>query len=144
MDKERIIARAGELIAQRAAGGGNYAYAALVLVDLDGSPTASTFSISKAEGIRWVTFCTGAGANAPQRIARCSKASVLLQSPEYHIALTGTAEVSTDLALKREMWYQGLADHFSGPEDPNLCVIKFTTQRYNLFVDWDQARGQLD
>lgn len=143
MDHEKIIARTGELIAQRAqSGSGNYA--ALVLIDLDGSPTASTFSISKADGIRWLTFCTGRGANAPQRIARCNKASVLLNSPEYHIALTGTAEVSTDPALKKEMWYEGLANHFSGPEDSNLCVIKFTTQRYNLFVDWNEAIGQLN
>lgn len=142
MDNETIIARAGELIAQRAAAGdGNYA--ALILEDLDGFPTASTFSIAKAEGIRWAAFCTGAGSHAAQCIARCRKASVLLNSPEYHMALTGTAEVCTDLALKQEMWYEGLARHFSGPEDPNLCVIRFTTQRFNLFVDWNEARGEI-
>lgn len=142
MNQETIIARAAEIIAQRtAAGNGNYA--ALVLQDLDGAPTASTFSIAKAQGIQWAAFCTGLGSNACQRIARCNQASLLLNSPEYHIVLTGQAEVLTDAETKRDMWYEGLAQHFSGPEDPGLCVIRFNTQRYNLFVDWNQARGRL-
>ena len=41
------------------------------------------------------------------------------------------------------MWYQSLANHFSGPEDPNLCVNRVATHRYILFVDWAVARGEL-
>lgn len=66
-----------------------------------------------------------------------------INSPEYHISLTGTIEQITDLDVKREMWYNGLKNHFSGWDDPNYCVLKFTTERYSLLVDWQEARGNL-
>jgi hypothetical protein len=31
----------------------------------------------------------------------------------------------------------------SGPDDPNFCVLRFRTERYNLLVDWQQAQGTL-
>ena len=31
----------------------------------------------------------------------------------------------------------------TGPEDPNYCVLGFKTERYNLLVDWKEARGIL-
>ena len=45
--------------------------------------------------------------------------------------------------IKKEMWYDGLKNHFSGWEDPNYCVLKFTTERYNLLVDWENAKGNI-
>ncbi|GHU96474.1 hypothetical protein FACS1894208_11130 [Clostridia bacterium] len=47
----------------------------------------------------------------------------------------------TDLAVKQEMWYDGLEEHFSGADDPNFCVLRFVTNRYNLLVDWKSAVG---
>jgi general stress protein 26 len=38
--------------------------------------------------------------------------------------------------MKKETWYEGLEEHFpNGVADPNFCVLKFTTKRYNLWVD---------
>lgn len=50
----------------------------------------------------------------------------------------------TDPEICREMWYDGLANHFFGPDDPNFCVIRFTTQRYSLFIDWEVVKGEID
>ena len=41
------------------------------------------------------------------------------------------------------MWYKGLEENFDGPEDPNYCVLLFKTERYNLFVDWKEAKGKV-
>lgn len=41
------------------------------------------------------------------------------------------------------MWYEGLANHFSGPEDPGYVVLKFTADSYTLFIDWNTVRGTL-
>lgn len=142
MKQDHTLARAAEIIAQ-VANAGPANYCGLALTGPDGYPAVSTFSIAKAEGLKRLFFCTGLGAHAPQRIAHSEKACVCLHSPEYHIALTGTAQVLTGLETKRAMWYPGLADHFSGPEDEGLCVIQFTTQRYNLLVDWNAATGEL-
>lgn len=115
-----------------------------ITIDPDGSPVPTTISPSRSEGIRWITFCTGLGAPSPVRLGQNKKAAVCLNSPTYHISLTGTAEVCTDPEICREMWYDGLANHFSGPDDPDFCVIRFTTRRYSLFIDWEVLKGELD
>ena len=137
---EEIIEKAGRIISERAGGSDNYC--ALIFVDQNGYPHASTFSISKSEGIKWLTFCTGTGAKA-DIINNCSKAGVCINSSNYHIGLKGTVQQITDPEVKKEMWYDWLKNHFSGWEDSNYCVLKFTTESYSLFVDWQDVKGDL-
>ena len=139
---EEIIARAGEIIAKKT-GGGNEGYCVLALIDKDCYPTASTISASKAEGINRITFCTGLGSNKADRIKQCSHASVCFNAIDHNITLVGTIEILTDPDIKKEMWYKGLEENFDGPEDPNYCVLLFKTERYNLFVDWKEAKGKV-
>ncbi|MBE5800557.1 MAG: general stress protein [Clostridiales bacterium] len=138
--RDRIIARAGEIVSQRM-GAGNGGFCTLALVDENGYPAMTTISISKADGIKWITFCTSLRANSVLRARRSCKAGVCVNSEGYHIALTGTIEVITDEQVKQEMWYQGLEHNFSGPHDPDYCVLKFETERYNLLIDWKPVRG---
>lgn len=137
---EKIIQRAEEIIAERIAGQQNFC--ALTFVEADGYPHTTTISVSKAYGIRWLTFCTGTGAKSAI-IDNCNKASVCFNSSEYHIGLVGTVEQLTDPEVKKEMWYDGLKNHFSGWDDPNYCVLKFITERYSLFVDWQDVKGNI-
>lgn len=139
---EEIISRAGEIVASKT-GGGNEGYCVLALIDKEGYPTISTISASKAEGINWITFCTGLGSNKTKRIEKCNRASVCFDSLDHNITLVGTIEILTDPEIKKEMWYEGLVNHFNGPEDPNYCVLRFRTERYNLLVDWKEASGNL-
>lgn len=134
-----IIARAGEIVGKNTGMG---THCVLAQLDLDGYPTASTITASKAGGIEWVAFCTGLGGTRTNRIERCSRASVCFNAEDYNITLVGTLEIVTDPQTKREMWYEGLANHFKGPDDPDYCVLRFKTERYNLLVDWREARGQ--
>ena len=62
---------------------------------------------------------------------------------EYNIPLAGTMEILTDAAAKQENWYKELEQHFSGPDGPDFCVLRFKTELYNLLVDWQEARGAL-
>lgn len=137
---QEVITRAIEIIQKNT---GEDSYCVLALHDLDGYPTASTITASKAEGLEWITFCTGLGGTKSNRINRCNQASVCFNSDDYNITLVGTIEIETDLDVKKEMWYEGLKNHFNGPEDPNYCVLRFRTKRYNLFVDWKTAQGSL-
>lgn len=139
---QEIIARAGEIIAKKN-GGGNAGYCTLALIDMDGYPTASTISVSKSDGINRITFCTGFGGSKTNRINKCNHASVCFNSTDYNITLVGTIEILNDPDIKKEMWYEGLANHFNGAEDPNYCVLRFKTKRYNLLVDWQEACGTL-
>jgi general stress protein 26 len=137
---QEIIKRAGEIVMQNT---GETSRCVLALIDLEGSPTASTITASKAEGISWLTFCTGLGSPKTNRIDKNGLASVCFSADDYNITLVGTIEVLTDHDTKKEMWYGGLANHFSGPEDPNYCVLHFKTLRYNLLVDWKEVAGIL-
>ena len=136
-----IIKKAGDIILQNS---GEESYCSLALIDEDGYPTASTVSVSKSEGIEWLTFCTGLESNKAKRIAKCNRACVCFNKDgAYNITLVGTIEIITDPAIKKEMWYDGMGQHFSGYDDPGYCVLRFMTKRYNLFVDWQEAVGTL-
>jgi len=142
-----LIARASEVIATRMwKGAEDYAqfYSTLALIDLDGYPATTTMSISKQDGIQHLYFTTSLDSNVVKRIQQCNRASVCVNSAEYHISLVGTIEILTNLKIKQELWYEGISGYFSGPEDPNYCVLRFTTERYNLFIDDKVAIGKPD
>ena len=138
---EKVIKRAGEVIAAKTAE--TDGYATLALIDENGYPTASTVSTVKADGINWLAFCASLDDNKANRIRKCNRASVCINSNEYNITLVGTMEILTDSEIKKEMWREGFENHWSGSDDPNYCVLRFSTERYNLFVGWESATGTL-
>ncbi len=135
-----IIRKAGEIVEKNTGMG---TYCVLAQIDMDDYPTVSTITASKADGINWITFCTGLGSTKTNRINKCNRASVCFNADDYNITLVGEIEVITDPEVKREMWYDGLVNHFNGPDDPGYCVLHFRTKRYNLLVDWKEIRGEL-
>ncbi len=99
---------------------------------------------ARSDGIKWVTFSTGLSSNKVKRLKAGNKAaSVCFLSESYNVSLMGTLEVSTDPAVKKENWYDALSHHFSGPDDPEYCVLIFTTKRYNLLLDFQEVRGEI-
>ena len=115
----------------------------LALIDKDGFPTASTLSLAKADGIKWLSFVTGLNSNKVWRIHKCNKASVCFNSTDYNITLVGTIEILTDPQIKKDAWYEGCEHHFSGADDPNYCVLKFVPHRYCLFIGDSEVEGTL-
>lgn len=139
---EKTISRAAEIIkANTAHGTGQPTACVLCQIDMDGAPTAATITPSKSEGIAWITFDSGLESNWAKRARRDNRACVCFSTTEYNISLVGTLEIVTDPQVKQEMWYEGMGNHFTGPDDANYCVLRFVTQRYNLLVDWQEARG---
>ena len=145
--KQEIITKAEEIIKAKTGyvGDGMEGYAALSLIDEKGYPTTSTLTIAKADGIKWLTFCTSLGRDSAKRSKNCNRASVCINSSKYNITLVGTIEVLTDLETKKDNWFPIMDDgaHWSGPDDPELCVLRFTTERYSLFVDYEELKGTL-
>jgi len=142
---QEIIAKAGEIISVKTGyiGNGMGGYAALALMDENGYPTASTLTIAKADGIKWLTFNTSLGRDSVKRINKCNRASVCVNSSEYNITLVGTVEILTDPDTKKDMWFPVMEGQWSGPDDPEFCVLRFTTERYSLFVGYEEAKGTL-
>jgi len=142
---EKAIAKAGEIIKSKTAEVTMGVGVTLSLLDHEGYPTTSAITIAKADGIRQITFGGSLDSNKAKRAKENSRASVCVFDDDYeggayyNITLVGDIEVVTDVETKKETWYQGLEAHFeNGVDDPNYCVLKFTTKRYNLWVDMEE------
>ena len=134
---EAIIARAAEIMASTRD-------CVLALIDADGYPTAATITPSRTEGIKRIYIGNNIVSNWTKRAGNCNRASVCYTSsrPECNITLVGAIDVlTTDLALKKEMWSPWMDMYYSGPDDPKFCVLRFNTKRYSLYVDGQQIRG---
>ena len=137
---QEIIQRASERINSMTEYklGGMEGYAALSLIDDNGYPSATTFCITRADGINWLTFNTATDRGYAERISKNNKACVCINSSGYTINLVGTAEALTDMETKKENWLPMFEDgvHWSGVDDPTLLIIRFTTERYTItFAD---------
>jgi len=145
---EKTIALMTEITRKNSVGGGEFRgqICTLTLIDEDGFPTASVMTPSKADGINWLTFGTLLDENRAKRGAACNRASVCFGSTAYCLNLVGEVEVITSADVKQEMWYDALSVFFTGPDDPNYCVLKFTTKRYKFFRTSDglEVGGHLD
>jgi len=140
-----IIAKAAKIVEENAVQGGEFQgqICVISLIDAEGFPTASVVTPARAEGISWLTICGNLDDNKAKRIANCKRASICFGTTEYSINLVGEIEILTSPEAKRDMWYDGLSYHFTGPEDPNYCVLRFTTKRYKFFLDGEDVAGTL-
>lgn len=143
---KKSIERAEEIIKNKTAAINMGAGVTLSLLDHEGYPTTSTVSISKADGIRQITFGVALDSNKAVRVKENGRACVCIADDDfeggayYNITLVGDIEIITDAKIKKDMWYQGLEEHFdNGVDDVNYCVLKFTTKRYNLWVDLEEG-----
>jgi len=137
---QNTINRASELINSMAEYklGGMEGYAALSLIDDKGYPSATTFCITRADGINWLTFNTATDRPYAERISKNNKACVCINSSAYTINLVGTVEALTDMESKKENWLHFFNDgvHWTGVDDPTLLILRFTTERYTItFAD---------
>jgi len=125
--KHELIEKAAAIIMEKA-GRKVDEHCAVTTIDENGYPVSSTMSISKADGVRWLTFASCLDSDRVRRIKKCNRACICLNSAGYHISLVGTIEILTDPQAKRDAWHDE-----SGSDDPKFCALRFTTERYNLY-----------
>jgi len=141
--ENEIIGKAEEIINDEIK---RIGFCSLGLIDSENYPTVSAITPAKADGIKWIIFVVNANHNKPKRINLCDKASVCFcsdQSILYNITLVGNIEIVTDNKIKEEVWYKECGDHFSGHDDPQYCVLKFTTKKYNILIEDKYINGIL-
>ena len=149
-----VIAKASEIIKNKSTEGEKIgAGIALTLIDNDGYPTTSCVSISKANGIRELLFGIGLSSKRANRAKQCTRAAICIFDDDYegnsyyNITLVGDVEVVTDQSIKEKAWHDGMyKEHFEqGVSDPDFAVLRFTTKRYNLWVDMgEEVTGSFD
>lgn len=135
----KLIKKANDIVMKQSGLG---SHCVISLLDHEGYPTTSTITASKADGITDIYFCTGIESNKALRLKNNNQASVCFSSEDYNITLVGNVNILMDEGVKKEMWYGGLENHFSGPEDLQYCVLHFKTKRYNILIDWQELQGE--
>ena len=110
-------------------------------------PTLSVLSTITEQGKPWGRYVTPfADDNLTlwmATFAQSRKVGQIKKNPEVHITtgvteiegaesymqIQGRAEILTDDETKKSVWFDHLANIFSGPDDPNYCVCKITPYR---------------
>jgi len=143
---EKVIARAIEVInAKKDYVSGGSDFVVLSLIDDAGYPTSAPITLSKADGIKWLSFLAGSDSNKAKRIKNCNKACVNIATSDYNITLVGTIEVVTDLETKKLHWQDVFTENHGAVDCPDHCALIFTTERYSIFFmdDFAEAIGTL-
>jgi general stress protein 26 len=55
-----------------------------------------------------------------------------LESTENYLQIAGKAEITTDEQERQRLWNDNLKAYFSGPDDPNYCVVIVKPYRIEL------------
>lgn len=125
----QLIVRAEEIIKASAT-------ATIALVDDRGYPRASSISSIKTDGMKTAYFSTGLQSGKVRCLQNSNKASLCYRDGSNNVTLIGSIEVLTDEFSKREMWLDWFINHFpGGVDDPNYCILRFTTERAVFWVD---------
>lgn len=110
--------------------------AVIALIDEDGFPRASTISCLKTEGISHAWFSTGLSSGKARCLAGNKKASLCFCDGSNNVTLMGTVEILTEPEIKKELWLDWFIDHFpGGVDDPNYCILKFSTEKMVFWID---------
>lgn len=110
--------------------------AIIALVDEDGFPRASAISNLKTEGTRYAWFVTGLSTGKARCIRKNNRAGLCYCDGSNNVTLMGTVEILTEPEIKKEMWVDWFIEHFpEGTEDPDYCILKFTTEKMVLWID---------
>lgn len=119
---------------------------AKILAKMD-QPTLASFATVTEDGKPWVRYVTPwADQNLTIRFATFAgsrKVSQVQKNPEVHLTLgvmdptnaqsyvqiQGKAQIKTDDASRKAVWFDQLTNYFSGQDDPNLAVVEITPYR---------------
>ena len=116
----------------------------LAVIDESGYPMAMAMSPINPKGISELYLSTTLDSNKAACLQKNSKASICCSTGYDNITLVGDIEICTDQATKSKCWINWFIEVYPGGEtDPNYCVLKFTTKRYKLYVNNEEAAGVL-
>jgi general stress protein 26 len=93
----------------------------------DGKPRVR-YVVGKADADLAIRFCTSLDSNKVRQIRENPTVHITLGAKDAMTAVTwlqvdGIAEISTMKAERDAFWFDGLKNHFSGPDDPNYCIV---------------------
>jgi general stress protein 26 len=93
----------------------------------DGKPWVR-YVMANADSNLAYRFCTHLGSRKISQIKKnphvhISMGVANLETAKNWLQVQGTAEVSLDRNERHSFWFDELKNYFSGPDDPNFCII---------------------
>ena len=102
----------------------------------DGKPWVR-YVVGKADNELVFRFCThletkkvGQIKNNPN--VHISSGASDLETAKHWLQVEGIAEISTDKTERQSFWFDELKNYFTGPDDPNYCVVIVKPSRIEL------------
>ncbi len=124
-----IIAKANQIIK-------NCSEGYFSVVNQQGYPNVATRSNIKPEGIYSCYFATDTSGAMGNAIKLISKTSVCFREGSNNVTLVGDSEIIGNKETRLQLWQDWFINHFpKGPEDPEYCLVKFTTKQLSLWID---------
>ncbi|MCL2361990.1 MAG: pyridoxamine 5'-phosphate oxidase family protein [Defluviitaleaceae bacterium] len=111
----------------------------LASVGENGYPRICVLSKTKADGIKKLYASTGMVSTKVKHFKANPKASACIWKGGDSITLIGTVKVTQDPAVLKENWLDWFTEHYTGIDDPNYCVLEFTTEEAVLWVGGEFA-----
>ncbi len=96
-------------------------------ITADGKPWVR-YVVGKCDGDLVFRFCTRLQTKKVAQIRKnpnvhLSLGAQTLETAKHWLQVVGVAAVSTDKTERHSFWFDELKNYFSGPDDPNYCVV---------------------
>ena len=116
---------------------------------LDECPTITLASVTEAgyprcailvqvahEGFQKIYVSTGTSSRKTAHFRVNPKAGVSFGKGDDGVTLIGKVRILSDPAERNRYWQDWMRDHFPlGTEDPEFCVLEFTTEEATLWIE---------
>ncbi len=137
--KTRIIKKALEMVNTEGT------FSTMGLIDEDGYPFVSVVLSIKNDGLKEFWISSGVSTKKVECIKRNNKTSLCYYDKKMNISLMGTAEVITDIKIKKYFWEDWMVDHYKdGLESTEYCLIKVVIDKARLHLGKDNIDMSID
>lgn len=115
--------------------------AMLGTLDEKGYPDIRAMLLSGHDGLETIWFSTNTSSPKVGEIKRDGKACVYFvdNSRFKGLRLSGKAEILTDPESKKGLWQEWFSNYYSGPDDPDYAMIRFTTEHGNYYSRFENT-----
>ena len=122
--------------------------AMLGTIDDKGYPNMKAMLNLHTDDMKTIWFSTNTSSKRVKQILANSKSSVYYfdqGSPFMGLMLLGKIEVLHDKESKKMLWSDGFEKYYSkGINDPDYCVLKFTTEQANFYTGLENITFTID
>ena len=93
----------------------------------DGKPKVR-YVVGKADNELVFRFCTHLQTNKVSQIRKNPNVHISLgakdlETAQHWLQVEGIADISADKAERHSFWFDELKNYFTGPDDPNYCIV---------------------